>query len=59
MVAIVAGAVVLSWPGEVRFSSFWPALAILGACFAWAIDNIRRLHVEVLLEANQGHEGVR
>jgi drug/metabolite transporter (DMT)-like permease len=39
MVAIVAGAVVLSWPGEARFSSAWPALAIMGACLAWGIDN--------------------
>lgn len=39
MVAIVVGAVVLSWPGEARFAGFWPALAILGACFAWGIDN--------------------
>jgi drug/metabolite transporter (DMT)-like permease len=39
MVAIVAGALVLSWPGEARFAGFWPVLAILGACFAWGIDN--------------------
>lgn len=39
MVAIVAGAVVLSWPGEARFSGVWPMLAILGACFAWGLDN--------------------
>jgi drug/metabolite transporter (DMT)-like permease len=39
MLAIVAGAVVLSWPGEASFGSAWPALAVLGACFAWAIDN--------------------
>src|SRR3546814_17288744 len=39
MVAIVAGAVVLSWPGEARFAGAWPALAILGACFAWGLDN--------------------
>ena len=39
MFAIVAGAVVLSWPGEARFSAIWPALAVLGACLAWAIDN--------------------
>lgn len=39
MVAIVAGALVLSWPGETRFSGIWPALAVLGACFAWGIDN--------------------
>lgn len=39
MLAIVAGAVVLAWPSELRFSGLWPALAILGACFAWGIDN--------------------
>ncbi|OAI43161.1 hypothetical protein AYO41_02625 [Verrucomicrobia bacterium SCGC AG-212-E04] len=39
MFAIVAGAVVLSWPGETQWGSLWPALAILGACLAWAIDN--------------------
>jgi len=39
MVSIVAGAVVLSWSGEARFAGLWPALAILGACFAWGIDN--------------------
>lgn len=41
MLAIVAGAVVLSWPatGTVEFASLWPALAVLGACLAWAIDN--------------------
>ena len=39
MLAIVAGALVLSWPSDAQFSGAWPALAILGACFAWAIDN--------------------
>lgn len=39
MFAIVAGALVLSWPQEARFSGVWPALAVLGACLAWAIDN--------------------
>lgn len=39
MGAIVTGAIVLSWPGEVRFAGYWPTLAILGACFAWGIDN--------------------
>ncbi len=39
MAAIVAGAVVLSWPGEARFSIAWPALAVVGACLAWGIDN--------------------
>jgi len=39
MVAIVAGALVLSWPGEARIGDAWPALAVLGACAAWAVDN--------------------
>ena len=39
MAAIVAGALVLSWPQEARLGSVWPALAVLGACFAWGIDN--------------------
>lgn len=39
MLAIVAGAVVLSWPGDAEFGTPWPALAVLGACMAWGIDN--------------------
>jgi len=39
MAAIALGAVLLSWPGKVSFAGLWPALAILGACFAWGIDN--------------------
>jgi drug/metabolite transporter (DMT)-like permease len=39
MVAIAAGAVVLSWSSEARFAGTFPALAILGACLAWGIDN--------------------
>jgi drug/metabolite transporter (DMT)-like permease len=39
MLAIIAGAVVLSWPEHTGFGSFWPALAVLGACLAWGIDN--------------------
>jgi len=39
MGAIVAGAIVLSWPGEAQFTGMWPTLAVLGACFAWGIDN--------------------
>lgn len=39
MALIVAGAVVLSWPGEARFGAMLPALAVLGACFAWGLDN--------------------
>ncbi len=39
MLAIVAGGVVLSWPGQARFEELWPALAVVGACLAWAVDN--------------------
>jgi drug/metabolite transporter (DMT)-like permease len=39
MIAIIFGAVILSWPGEARFAGMWPALAVLGACLAWGIDN--------------------
>lgn len=39
MAAIVAGAVVLSWPSDVQVSGLWPSLAILGACLSWSIDN--------------------
>lgn len=41
MAAIVAGALVLSWPagGASNVVGLWPALAVLGACLGWAIDN--------------------
>jgi drug/metabolite transporter (DMT)-like permease len=44
MVAIVAGALLLSWPQHgglqgVQLSSLWPALAVLLACALWALDN--------------------
>lgn len=39
MFAIVAGAIVLSWTGEVQLTDSWPALCVLGACLAWAMDN--------------------
>ena len=39
MVLIVLGALALSWPGDNGFGSVLPALAVLGACFSWAIDN--------------------
>lgn len=39
MGAIALGAVVLSWPQEAQLTGSWPALAVLGACLAWAIDN--------------------
>src|SRR3954464_8014730 len=38
--AILAGAVLLSWPGQgSSFGVGWGALAIAGACLAWGIDN--------------------
>ncbi len=39
MFAIVAGALVLAWPGEAQFAGLVPTLLILGACFAWGLDN--------------------
>lgn len=39
LAAIVAGAVVLSVPTVVEFGSPLPALAVLAACLAWAVDN--------------------
>ena len=39
MALIVAGTVVLSWPGKAGFGVALPELAVLGACLAWAIDN--------------------
>ena len=39
MAAIMAGAVVISSSNAPSFGSLWPALAVLGACLGWAIDN--------------------
>lgn len=39
MLAIVAGAIVLSVPSGANFGSPWPSLAILGACLSWGLDN--------------------
>ena len=39
MAAIVGGAVVLSWPGQMSLSHWQPSLLVLGACLAWALDN--------------------
>ncbi|OEJ68097.1 hypothetical protein BEN30_07520 [Magnetovibrio blakemorei] len=39
MVAIVVGAVVLSWSGGIDVQSPWPVFAILAACLCWGIDN--------------------
>ena len=39
MLAIVAGAVSLSWPERADFGGMLPALAVLAACLCWGIDN--------------------
>jgi drug/metabolite transporter (DMT)-like permease len=39
MALIVAGAAVLSWPSEADIGAAAPALAVIAACLAWAIDN--------------------
>lgn len=39
MAAIVAGGLVLSWSGRPELGVPWGALAIVGACLAWAVDN--------------------
>ena len=39
MLAIIAGATVLSWPRSSEPAALWPSLAVLGACLAWAVDN--------------------
>lgn len=36
---ICAGALALGWTGEERFGGAWPAMAILGACLCWGLDN--------------------
>jgi len=39
MLLIAAGAAWLAWPSEARIEAALPALAVLGACAAWALDN--------------------
>ena len=39
MILIVLGTVVLTWSSDASFESMLPALAIVGACLGWAIDN--------------------
>jgi drug/metabolite transporter (DMT)-like permease len=39
MATITAGGLLLSWTGRPEVGVPWGALAIAGACFAWAIDN--------------------
>ncbi|WP_374653846.1 DMT family transporter [Dongia sp.] len=38
-VAIVVGAVILSWPQDIAIGFDWGPLLIAGACLAWAVDN--------------------
>ncbi|MBI2768145.1 MAG: EamA family transporter [Burkholderiales bacterium] len=39
MLAIVAGGLVLAWPGKLELVHWQPALCVAGACLAWALDN--------------------
>ena len=39
MAAIVVGGIVLSWPGQVGLVAWQPALYVIAACAAWALDN--------------------
>jgi drug/metabolite transporter (DMT)-like permease len=39
MLAIVAGGLVLAWPGQMSWPNWQPALYIAAACLAWAVDN--------------------
>jgi drug/metabolite transporter (DMT)-like permease len=39
VVLITAGGICLSWLGRPAVGASWGSLAIVGACFAWAIDN--------------------
>jgi drug/metabolite transporter (DMT)-like permease len=39
MALIVLGSVVLTWSNDASFDSALPALAVVGACIGWAIDN--------------------
>ena len=39
MFSIVAGAAVLSWPGDFSWSALAGPAAVVGACIAWGIDN--------------------
>lgn len=39
MLFILVGAIILSIPTHSQQGDIWPSLAIIGACFAWGIDN--------------------
>ena len=38
----------LSWPRETHTAAVWPALCVLGACFAWGLDNNLTRHVSMV-----------
>jgi drug/metabolite transporter (DMT)-like permease len=38
-VCIVAGAILIGWPGSLEWGGWQPSLLVLGACLAWGIDN--------------------
>jgi drug/metabolite transporter (DMT)-like permease len=39
MALIVAGALLLSWPGTPEFADALPAVSVLSACLLWGLDN--------------------
>ena len=39
MCAIVAGGLLLAWPGHMSWPNWQPALFVAAACFAWGLDN--------------------
>ncbi|PWV61098.1 DMT family transporter [Plasticicumulans acidivorans] len=39
MLLIVAGSLCLGWTGVFEAGALWPALAIVGACLCWGLDN--------------------
>ena len=39
MCAIVAGGLLLAWPGQTSWPGWQPALFVVAACFAWGVDN--------------------
>lgn len=39
MIAIVAGAAILSWRGLADVDTLWPSISVLGACLCWGLDN--------------------
>jgi drug/metabolite transporter (DMT)-like permease len=39
MCAIVAGGLLLAWPGQMGWPGWQPAFFVVAACFAWGVDN--------------------